>query len=68
MEFDPFSKPEIEARLAFIEETLTEYDMQMNYTPVYGQGSIQQAMEFLEDERELLEDQLQQQQQQEGSK
>ena len=53
------TQAEIETRLAFIEETLTEYDMQMNYIPVYGHGSIQQAMEFLEDERELLEDQLQ---------
>ena len=59
MTIEPLTQAEIESRLAFIEEKLTDYDMQMNYTPVYGHGSIQQAMEFLEDERELLEDQLQ---------
>ena len=58
MAIEPLTQAEIESRLAFIEEKLTDYDMQMNYTPVYGHGSIQQAMEFLEDERELLEEQL----------
>jgi hypothetical protein len=49
---------EAHARLAFIEERLSDYDMQMNYTPVYGHGSIEEAMTFLEDERELLEEML----------
>lgn len=53
-----YTRPEIESRLALIEEAISDTELSMSWYPIWNHASLQTTIQALEDEREILEDML----------